>query len=232
MLYGKCVNAGQTCVAPDYILCPENKVKELVDSFKQQFCQLYPSMANGEYSSIINQQQYQRLKDWYDDAINKGAIAVPLSDESIGPSSRVMPLTLLLNVNDSMKVMQDEIFGPLLPVVPYHSLNDAIEYVQQRPRPLALYLFSLNKQSQHKILSQTHAGGMCINDAATHVIQEDLPFGGVGPSGMGKYHAIEGFRTFSAAKSVLKRGKINTAKLALPPYGKPIHQLIYKFLLK
>ncbi len=232
MLYGKCVNAGQTCVAPDYILCPENKVKELVDSFKQQFCQLYPSMANGEYSSIINQQQYQRLKDWYDDAINKGAIAVPLSDENSGPSSRVMPLTLLLNVNDSMKVMQDEIFGPLLPVVPYHSLNDAIEYVQQRPRPLALYLFSLNKQSQHKILSQTHAGGMCINDAATHVIQEDLPFGGVGPSGMGKYHAIEGFRTFSAAKSVLKRGKINTAKLALPPYGKPIHQLIYKFLLK
>jgi coniferyl-aldehyde dehydrogenase len=244
MLYGKCVNAGQTCVAPDYVLCPENKVKQLVDSFKQRFCQIYPSITDGEYSSIINQQQYQRLQEWYNDAINKGAIAVPLTAEkpsdnisvnhhsNADSTQRVMPLTLLLNVNDSMLVMQDEIFGPLLPIVPYHSLNQAIEYVQQRPRPLALYLYSLSSNSQQQVLSKTHSGGVCINDAATHVIQEDLPFGGIGPSGMGKYHAIEGFRTFSGAKSVLKRGKINTAKLALPPYGKPIHKLIYKLLLK
>lgn len=234
MLYGKCVNAGQTCVAPDYVLCPENKIKELVDSFKEQFCQVYPSLANGEYSSIINEQQYRRLQQWYDDAINKGAIAIPLSEETSDTESlpRVMPLTLLLNVNESMQVMQDEIFGPLLPIVPYHSLNDAIEFVQQKPRPLALYLFSQNVKYQEQVLSKTHAGGVCINDAATHVIQEDLPFGGVGPSGMGQYHAIEGFKTFSAAKSVLKKGKINAAKLALPPYGKPIHKLIYKFLLK
>ncbi len=244
MLYGKCVNAGQTCVAPDYILCPENKIKELVDSFKEQFCQVYPSLVSGDYSSVINDQQYQRLQRWCEDAIAKGAIAIPLSgDQSTAASSdtqkssidslpRVMPLTLLLNVNDSMLVMQDEIFGPLLPIVPYHSIEDAIEFVQQRPRPLALYLFSLNPKTHDQVLSQTHAGGVCINDAATHVIQEDLPFGGVGPSGMGKYHAIEGFKTFSAAKSVLKRGKINTAKLALPPYGKPIHKLIYKYLLK
>ncbi len=168
----------------------------------------------------------RRRKTW--------AIAIPLAEtkDSANQPARLMPLTLLLNVNDSMQVMQDEIFGPLLPIVPYQSIEQAIEYVQQRPRPLALYLFSLSNATQQQVLEATHAGGVCINDAATHVIQEDLPFGGVGPSGIGHYHAIEGFRTFSSAKSVLKRGRLNTAKLALPPYGKPIHKLIYKFLLK
>ena len=229
MLYGKCINAGQTCVAPDYVLCPENKIAALVDSFKTQFQQLYPDLSCGDYSSIINDAQQTRLTQLLQDATNKGATSISLGKAS---DSRRMPLHLLLNVNDSMQVMQQEIFGPLLPIVSYNSIDEAISFVQNRPRPLALYLYSMNKTIEDLVLKQTHAGGVCINEAATHVIQEDLPFGGVGRSGIGKYHAIEGFRTFSAAKSIFKRGKINSAKMALPPYGKTIHQLIYKFLLK
>jgi coniferyl-aldehyde dehydrogenase len=131
-----------------------------------------------------------------------------------------------------MKVMQDEIFGPLLPIVTYRSLDEAIKKINNNSRPLALYLFTLNRKIETKILKTTHAGGVCINDTVTHVAQEDLPFGGVGASGMGKYHAKEGFLTFSAAKPVLKRGRFNSAKAAFPPYGKLIHKLIYRFLLK
>lgn len=237
LLYGKCVNGGQTCVAPDYLLCPENMVSDVVAAFKQQFARLYPDVHCGDYSSIINDDHYGRLQNWLEDAKSKGATAINLADESVvsGTSTclpRIMPLHLLLNVDDNMKVLQDEIFGPLLPIVSYKTLPEATQYIQQRPRPLSLYIYTHDKQTEDFILKQTHAGGVCINDATTHVIQEDLPFGGVGPSGMGKYHAIEGFKTFSAAKPVLRRGKLNSAKAALPPYGKPIHKLIYKLFLK
>ncbi|MBV1908383.1 MAG: coniferyl aldehyde dehydrogenase [Kangiellaceae bacterium] len=231
MMYGKCVNAGQTCVAPDYVLCPENKVSELKDEFQRQFSQLYPDLNCGDYSSIINSEQYTRLKTWLQDAVDKGATKFSMAN-NIDQESRLMPLTLLLNVNDSMQVMQQEIFGPLLPIVPYRNLQEAIKYVQDRPRPLALYVYTHNKGIEDDILKRTHSGGVCINDAATHVIQEDLPFGGVGPSGMGHYHAKEGFHTFSSVKPVLRRGKFNSAKLALPPYGKFIHKFIYNYLLK
>ena len=238
MLYGKCVNAGQTCVAPDYILCPEHMLDAVVEAFKQQFEQLYPDIQCGDYTSVINQEQFSRLQNWLADATDKGATSVVMGDSKINSqisqtkNSHIMPLHLLLNVNETMLVMQDEIFGPLLPIITYKTLVDATEWVKHRPRPLALYLFTHDKQTEDYVLKQTHAGGVCINDAATHVIQEDLPFGGVGPSGIGKYHAIEGFQTFSAVKPVLKRGKFNSAKMAFPPYGKVIHKLIYKFLLK
>lgn len=231
MLYGKCLNAGQTCVAPDYVLCPEAMQDSLVEAFKKQFAELYPDVSCGDYTSIVNDAQFNRLQDWLDDAKEKGAQIISMSDKSES-LPRSMPLQLLLNTNSSMKVMQDEIFGPLLPIVTYRSLDEAIEKINNNSRPLALYLFTLNMQTETKILKTTHAGGVCINDTVTHVAQEDLPFGGVGASGMGKYHAKEGFLTFSAAKPVLKRGRFNSAKAAFPPYGKLIHKLIYRFMLK
>ncbi len=234
-ILAKTLNAGQTCVAPDYILCPENKIEELIIACKQQFNQMYPKFSqNGDYSSIINQQQFQRLQTWLSDAQEKGAQINCLTDFSNEhcQQPRKMPLTLISHVNDDMLLMQDEIFGPLLPVIGYKSLAEAINYVNERPRPLALYLCSHNLQTQQTVLEQTHAGGVCINDAAIQVAQDDLPFGGIGPSGMGHYHGYEGFLTFSKAKSVLVKGKLNTSKMAFPPYGKLIHKLIYKFFLR
>lgn len=230
MLYGKCLNAGQTCVAPDYVLCPDNMESELVAAFKIQFNQLYPDLNQGDYTSVINDAQYQRLQSWLKDAVDKGAEIISLSDKS-ERLPRSMPLQLLLKTNTTMTIMQQEIFGPVLPIVTYKSTEEAIKIINSKPRPLALYLFTKDKKFENQVLTNTHAGGVCINDTVNHVAQEDLPFGGIGPSGMGKYHAKEGFQTFSAAKSVLKRGRFYSAKTAFPPYGKLIHKLIYRFLL-
>lgn len=231
MLYGKCLNAGQTCVAPDYVLCPENMQEALIESFKKQFKQLYPDVNCGDYTSVINDGQYERLQSWLKDATDKGASIISLSDKSQS-LPRSMPLQLLLNSDSSMTIMQQEIFGPVLPIITYKTPGEAIDFINAKPRPLALYLFTKDKQLESQVLEQTHAGGVCINDTVNHVAQEDLPFGGIGPSGMGKYHAKEGFLTFSASKSILKRGRFYSAKTAFPPYGKLIHKLIYRFLLK
>lgn len=234
-ILGKTLNAGQTCVAPDYILCPEGRVDELKQAISKQFNKMYPSVANNkDYGAIINDAQLQRLSQWLVDAKAKGAILTTLGNDSEQDCIAVgkIPLTLVNNVNDDMLLMQEEIFGPLLPIVSYKNLDEAIAYVNDRPRPLALYLCSHNANTQQIVLERTHAGGVCLNDAAMHVAQDDMPFGGVGPSGMGHYHGHEGFLTFSKAKSVFKKGKINTASNAFPPYGKLIHKLIYKFFLK
>ncbi len=231
MLYGKCLNAGQTCVAPDYVVCPDGKIEELVSEFKSQFDTLYPQIDNGDYSSIINDYQYARLNALLDDAKEKGAEIITLSSGTdIHP--RAMPLCLILRANSSMRIMQEEIFGPLLPIVGYNDLEQAINLIQGQARPLALYLFTHNKRVENKVLHLTHAGGVCVNDTVTHVAQDDLPFGGIGPSGMGSYHAKEGFLTFSKAKPVFKRGRFNSAKMAFPPYNKLIHKLIYRWYLK
>jgi len=234
-ILGKTLNAGQTCVAPDYILCPEGRVDELKQALSKQFNKMYPSIANNsDYSAIINEAQLQRLNDWLIDAKEKGAILMPLGNDNEQTCLSVgkIPLTLVDNVNDDMLLMQEEIFGPLLPIISYKTLDEAIAYVNTRPRPLALYLCSYNADIQQAVLERTHAGGVCLNDAAMHVVQDDMPFGGIGPSGMGQYHGHEGFLTFSKAKSVLKKGKINLAVNAFPPYGKLIHKLIYKYFLK
>jgi len=234
-ILGKTLNAGQTCVAPDYILCPDDRIDELKKSISKQFTKMYPTIANNsDYGSIINDAQLKRLNQWLIDAKEKGATLTRLSNDSEEEclAARKIPLTLVDNVNDEMLLMQDEIFGPILPIVSYSNLDEAIAYVNARPRPLALYLCSHNADTQQAVLERTHAGGVCLNDAAMHVAQDDMPFGGIGPSGMGHYHGHEGFLTFSKAKSVLKKGKINTASSAFPPYGKLIQKLIYKFFLK
>lgn len=230
-ILAKVLNAGQTCVAPDYILCPKGKVDQLVAEVSRQFQQLYPNFsANTDYTHIINDAQYSRLNEWLSDAENKGAIIKPAVDAV--NADRKMPVTMLLNTTDEMLVMQEEIFGPLLPIIGYDSIDEAIAYVNARPRPLALYLFSFNNSLQKRILKYTHAGGVCINDAAMHVATDDLPFGGVGASGMGHYHAKEGFISLSKAKPIFTRGKVSFSHFVFPPFGGKIQQLIYKLFIR
>jgi coniferyl-aldehyde dehydrogenase len=232
-ILGKTLNSGQTCVAPDYIFCPKGKTKQLIEAIETRFKSMYPSVKdNKDYTSIVNDAQHARLQGLIDDAAKQGAVITQLSSDSGCAKTRQMPLTLLQGVNDDMKVMQQEIFGPLLPILEYDTLDQAIEYINKGERPLALYIYSFNKACQEKILKSTISGGVCINDAAFHVAAEDLPFGGVGSSGMGSYHGSEGFKTFSHAKSILSRGRINFGTVLFPPFGKAIHNLIYKLYIR
>ncbi|UFP99937.1 coniferyl aldehyde dehydrogenase [Pseudomonas fitomaticsae] len=228
--FGKTLNAGQTCVAPDYVLVPEDRVGGFVEAYRQAVRGFYPTLAdNPDYTAIINERQLARLNSYLSDATSKGALLIPLFDQGQG---RRMPHSLLLNVSDEMTVMQDEIFGPLLPIVPYQDLDQAFAYINQRPRPLALYYFGYDKREQKRVLSETHSGGVCLNDTLLHVAQDDMPFGGIGPSGMGHYHGHEGFLTFSKAKGVLVKQRFNAAKLIYPPYGKSIQKLIQKLFIR
>jgi len=228
--FGKTLNAGQTCVAPDYVLVPQERVDAFVEAYRQAVRGFYPTLAdNPDYTSIINDRQLARLNGYISDAISKGAHVIPLFDQG---QQRRMGHSLLLNVSDDMTLMQDEIFGPLLPIVPYNGLDEAFAYINQRPRPLALYYFGYNKREQQRVLHETHSGGVCLNDTLLHVPQEDLPFGGVGPSGMGHYHGHEGFLTFSKAKGVLTKQRFNAARLIYPPYGKSIQKLIQKLFVR
>ncbi len=241
-IFGKTLNAGQTCVAPDYILCPEDKVEALIAQVRQWFNKMYPNVQdNADYTAVINNAQFQRLNAWLDDAQAKGATVSPMvgngtdsaAKEAVAACAKQgkIPLTLVTGVNDEMTLMQEEIFGPILPIVSYKQLDEAVAYINQRPRPLALYLLSHDKDIQKHVLTHTHAGGVCINDTTVHVAQDDLPFGGVGPSGMGHYHGHEGFLTFSKAKGVYHKGRINMAPNAFPPYNNWMHKLIDKLFI-
>ncbi|KIK89751.1 coniferyl aldehyde dehydrogenase [Pseudomonas koreensis] len=228
--FGKTLNAGQTCVAPDYVLVPQDRVGAFVEAYRQVVNNFYPTLAdNPDYTAIINERQLARLNSYVSDATSKGALLIPLFEQGQG---RRMPHSLLLNVTDEMTVMQDEIFGPLLPIVPYQDLDQAFAYINQRPRPLALYYFGYDKREQNRVLHETHSGGVCLNDTLLHVAQDDMPFGGIGPSGMGHYHGHEGFLTFSKAKGVLIKQRFNAAKLIYPPYGKSIQKLIQTLFIR
>lgn len=228
--FGKTLNAGQTCVAPDYVLVPEDRVDGFVEAYRQAVTGFFPQLTdNPDYTAIINERQLGRLKGYLADAEAKGARLVPLFPEAQG---RRLPHTLVLNASDDMQLMQEEIFGPLLPVIPYRTLDEAVRYINDRPRPLALYYFGYGRSEQQRVLEETHSGGVCLNDTLLHVAQDDMPFGGVGPSGMGHYHGHEGFLTFSKAKGVFIKQRFNAAKLIYPPYGKAIQKLVYKLFVR
>ncbi|MET1080386.1 MAG: coniferyl aldehyde dehydrogenase [Pseudomonas sp.] len=228
--FGKTMNAGQTCVAPDYVLVPRDRVQGFVEAYRNVVLGFYPTLEdNPDYTAIVNDRQLQRLNGYLQDAESKGATIVPLYPAAQG---RRMPQAVLLNVTDDMKVMQDEIFGPLLPIVPYDSLDQAFAYINQRPRPLALYFFGYDKREQQRVLHETHSGGVCLNDTLLHVAQDDMPFGGIGPSGMGHYHGHEGFLTFSKAKGVFIKQRFNAARLIYPPYGRALQRLVYKLFVR
>ncbi|KZZ50425.1 MAG: coniferyl aldehyde dehydrogenase [Saccharospirillaceae bacterium] len=232
--FGKSLNAGQTCIAPDYILLPEGKQQAFIDTYQATFAQMYPSVRdNDDYTAIVNERQHERLQAWVKDAEEKGArITVVNPKGETFSGTRKMPLHIVENGNDDMKVLQEELFGPILPIVTYQSLDEAIDYINDRDRPLALYLFSYDKTTQEKILSHTHAGGVSINDTLMHIAQDDMPFGGIGPSGMGHYHGKEGFIALSKAKAVHKKGKYNSGKFIYPPYGTAIQKMIYKIFVR
>lgn len=228
--FGKTMNAGQTCVAPDYVLVPQDRVNAFVEAYRRVIGRFYPQLAdNPDYTSVINPRQQARLNGYLDDAQSKGARVLPLFAEG---QDRRLPHTLLLDVSDDMRVMQDEIFGPLLPIVPYRQIEDAIAHINARPRPLALYYFGYDRDEQQRVISRTHSGGVGINETLLHVAVCDLPFGGVGPSGMGHYHGHEGFLTFSKAKAVLRKPRLNATRVLYPPYGTALQKLLRRLLIR
>ena len=228
--FGKTMNAGQTCVAPDYVLVPQARLQEFVSAYRQAVSRFYPQLTdNPDYTSIINPRQLARLNSYLEDARTKGAQLLPLFGEA---QERRLPHTLLLDVNDDMLVMQEEIFGPLLPLIPYQRIEDAIDYINARPRPLALYYFGHERAEQQRVVEQTHSGGVGINETLLQVAVCDLPFGGVGPSGMGHYHGREGFLTFSKAKAVLRKPRYNATKALYPPYGTALQKWLRKLLIR
>ena len=226
IMVGKMLNAGQVCIAPDYVMLPEGKMDEAVAIAREVVAEMYPTLLqNEQYTAMLNERHFQRMQKNIDDANERGAQIVAINpaneDFSVNPTQKIPP-TLILNPDDDALCMQDEIFGPLLPLKTYTRFEDVISYINARPRPLAAYYFGKDSSEEHRFLTGTTSGGACVNDVMFHMLQKDLPFGGVGPSGMGSYHGIEGFKAFSHAKSVYKQpGKIPVTKLAgfMPPYG-------------
>ncbi len=229
---GKMMNAGQICLAPDYMYVPEDKEGEAIEGVSKGVANMYPTLLeNDDYASVVSDRHFERLQGLVADAREKGADVIEVSpgtENFSNTNSRKMPLNIIRNVNDEMKVMQEEIFGPVLPVMTYKNISQAIDYVNERDRPLGLYYFGQDESEQEQVLRRTISGGVTTNDVIFHVSMEDLPFGGVGPSGMGSYHAIEGFREFSHARAVYHQPKIDVAKLGgfKPPYGKAAEKAV------
>ena len=231
--FGKCLNAGQTCIAPDYALVPEEQVEAFANAARAAVARLYPRLRdNPDYTAIIDARHRARLAGYLDEAKAGGARVIeinPAGEDFAG--SPKMPPTLVLDAPADARIMREEIFGPLLPVVPYKSLDDAIAYVNARPRPLALYVFDHDRAAIDRVLERTVSGGVTVNETILHIAQDDLPFGGVGPSGMGEYHGRAGFETFSKRKAVFFQPRLNGLKLFRPPYGKRFATLV-KLLLR
>ena len=229
--HAKCLNSGQTCVAPDYVFVPRAKQAAFVDAIKASTAKMYADVATSDFTSIIDQPAFNRLQLTLQDAIDKGATATQVMTGERDTEKRKQPLMVVTDVSDDMILMQDEIFGPILPLIPYDNIEQVIDYIGQRERPLALYLYSNDRQLQDKTIQQTISGGVTLNDCCFHAIQHDLPFGGIGNSGMGHYHGYEGFLEFSKLRPVFKQAPISSVALLAPPYGRKIHGLI-DFLLK
>lgn len=225
IMQGKCLNAGQTCIAPDYVMLPKGRADAFVEECRTAFAAMYPNIqTNPDYTAIINDKHYQRLQAYLEDARNRGAKLVELNPrkEELDPNARKMAPVIVLHAKEDSMLMQEEIFGPILPVRTYERIEEAIDYVNDHPRPLALYMFDHDQKRIDRILRETVSGGVCVNETMLHVAQDDLPFGGVGASGMGHYHAREGFETFTKKKPVFYQSRINGMGLLRPPYAKNI----------
>ncbi len=222
---GKMLNAGQICLAPDYLLVPEDQEEGVVAAVQLGVHEMYPTLLDNEdYTAIISDKHFERLKGLVEDARSKGAEVIevnPGKESFSGANTRKMPLTILRNVTDDMQAMREEIFGPVLPVKTYKAVDEAIGYINDHDRPLGLYYFGSSAKEQEEVLEKTISGGVTVNDVIFHISVDDMPFGGVGPSGIGSYHGPEGFREFSHARSTYQQPKIDIAKLAglKPPYG-------------
>jgi len=233
IMLGKTMNAGQICLAPDYLLVPEEKLHDVIATAQQVVATMYPTLLdNVQYTSVINERHYQRLNGYLEEARQRGVKVIEINpageDFSQQQGTHKIPPILIPEPPEDLKLLQEEIFGPLLPIRTYREFSETVDYINSRPRPLAAYYFGDDAEEQNSVETRTTSGGMCINDVIMHISQEDLPFGGVGPSGMGSYHGIEGFRTFSHAKSIYRQTGMNIGKLSgmLPPYGKTTEKSI------
>jgi coniferyl-aldehyde dehydrogenase len=232
ILYAKFLNAGQTCLAPDYLLVPEGKREQLVAAAKRIMPERYPDTNQPSYTSVIDEKSYRRLRATLEDARQKGAQVVPLvPGMPFNDQLRKIPPHLVLDVTDDMTIMQEEIFGPLLPVKTYRSLDEVIAYVNGRDRPLGFYVFTNDAATEEKLVYSTISGGVTVNNCMLHVAQHDMPFGGIGASGMGHYHGHEGFLEFSKLRPIFRNPRLSLLHLFYPPYTAR-HRTLLNLLIK
>src|SRR5262245_50229717 len=232
ILYAKFINAGQTCLAPDYLFVPEGKRERFVEAARRILAERYPDTSDRSYTSIIDEKSYRRLRTTLEDAQRKGAQVVPLvPGAQFDDALRKVPPHLVLDPSDDTTIMQEEIFGPLLPVKTYRHLDEVLAYINAKDRPLGLYFFTNDKAVEAKLLYGTISGGVTINNCVFHVAQHDLPFGGVGASGIGQYHGHDGFVEFSKMRPVFTNPKLEALSLFYPPYTRR-HSRLFDLLLK
>lgn len=222
--YGKLLNSGQTCIAPDYVLVPD--APSFVAAYRKAVARYYP---DARYTSIINSRHTDRLLSYLDEARARGVEIITLGEAPA--NERSLAPTLLIDPPDDLKVMREEIFGPILPVKTYGEIDEAIAYINNHDRPLALYLFARHHRTIERVLTHTISGGVCVNDTLLHIAAENLPFGGVGPSGMGHYHGQEGFDTFSKLKPVFRRHGLGLGRMLRPPHTR-LHEWMQRILIR
>jgi len=230
---GKLFNAGQTCIAPDYVLVPRDREEAFAAAYGAAVARLYPTLAqNPDYTAIVSEGHYGRLRRLVADAEERGASVHEINPagEALDPAQRKLAPVVLTGVPDHAQAMREEIFGPVLPVVGYDDVEGACRFIGARPHPLALYVFSHDASTVDRVLAKTRSGGVAVNETLLHCVQEELPFGGVGASGMGAYHGEAGFRTFSHARSVFRQARINGAGMTKPPYGSRMNRLLSMLL--
>ena len=235
LTFGKLLNGGQLCLSPDYVVVPNELEEQLIARVVQEAQSMYPNITeNEDYAGVINERHFARLQNYIDDAVATGAkLTIVGADKTrASEDNRRMPLHILQNVNEDMLVMHEEIFGPILPVMTYSDVAEVPDMIEPRRNPLAMYYFGKDKSEQEYLLSNVQSGGVCINDITLHYVQEDLPFGGVGASGMGAYHGPEGFRTLSHARAIYSQTMIDVLPIigARPPFGNKFRKNITKIL--
>ena len=235
LTFGKLLNGGQLCLSPDYVIVPNELEEQLIARVIQEVQAMYPNITeNEDYAGIINERHFARLQSYLDDAVAKGAkLTIVGADKTrASAGNRRMPLHILQNVNDDMLIMHEEIFGPILPVMTYSDVAEVPDMIEPRRNPLALYYFGKDKREQEYLLNHVQSGGVCINDITLHYVQEDLPFGGFGASGMGAYHGPEGFRSLSHARAIYSQTIIDVLPIvgARPPFGEKFRKNISKIL--
>jgi len=235
LAFAKLLNGGQLCLAPDYVLVPRELEEQFIARITHEAKSMYPNITeNADYTGIINEGHFSRLQNYIDDAVAKGATLTIVGADKTRASkdNRRMPLHILQNVNEDMQVMHEEIFGPVLPVMTYTDITEVPDKIEPRRNPLAMYYFGKDKSEQEYLLSHVQSGGVCINDITLHYVQEDLPFGGIGASGMGAYHGPEGFRNMSHARAIYSQTMIDVLPIigARPPFGEKFRKRISKIL--
>ena len=238
-MFGKTMNAGQICLAPDYVIIKKDKRDEFIAETENAITEFYPDIKNNDdYTSIINQRHYDRINSLIDDAKEKGAHVHqrnPANEDFSQQEFYKIPPTIITNTTDDMRFMNEEIFGPVLPVVDYDNVDEAIAKINAKDRPLGLYYFGTNKDEESKVINKTTSGGVTVNNVIGHIQQKDLPFGGVGPSGMGRYQSFDGFKNFSNHRAVYKDVGFKLDKFfdgIRPPYSSKKIEGLLKSLLK